>query len=302
VSGRQRFEVLIIIYYKRTQVKAIDEKLGIPHKSPDDRRSLRSLASCAKACALSRSRSESPVWIGAESGTVEFGVPLEKEKPPRKKERPDASPAEISDVPNTLSRRERAAAWSSSPGVEGSRTEDLRMLRSHRLTRQNDKSEVNKINHPTVINKNETHSEVESLMGITSIAPSTIVEFPGFSMIMVALAWVLYHSSASAYVSNAGITFGDCPPPQPQGSAGASPGWSDLLRSANPYWISVTPRPALLPNLAECVVCKRNVRRNPTNWKEMETSMFHKKEKSDPVVNPSIIISPEVGVEDDDDR
>jgi hypothetical protein len=34
------------------------------------------------------------------------------------------------------------------------------------------------------------------------------------------------------------------------------------------------------------------VRRKPTNWKEMETSMFQQNEKSEPVGSESTIISP----------
>jgi hypothetical protein len=39
------------------------------------------------------------------------------------------------------------------------------------------------------------------------------------------------------------------------------------------------------------------VRRKPTSWKEMVTSMFHKKENSEPVGRFSIIISPGVSGE-----
>jgi hypothetical protein len=39
-------------------------------------------------------------------------------------------------------------------------------------------------------------------------------------------------------------------------------------------------------------VCRRYVRRNPTNWKDIDTSMFHRNENNEPVGRESTINSP----------
>jgi hypothetical protein len=53
-------------------------------------------------------------------------------------------------------------------------------------------------------------------------------------------------------------------------------------REKKPYWISVSPSPALEPNFAACVVCKRYVRRKPTNWKKNDVKRFEMNEKIEP--------------------
>ena len=101
---------------------------------------------------------------------------------------------------------------------------------------------------------------------------------------------LLKYAPASALVANVG-----------RGSSGfhahtsaSAPPKSARPRIAKPYWMRVTPSPAREPSFAACVVWRRYVRRKPTNWNEIETSMFQRKEKREPVGSESMITSPGV--------
>lgn len=183
------------------------------------------------------------------------------------------------------------------------------MPRSHRLTRQKLNNDVSKMNQPgntkvnkkskikykggdvpTVIKKNDNHSVVASpnrLLGGTG----TLFEFGSVPLKL------RKYSSASAAVSKVGVGSGFGTNGQLSALSLLMPSLahsSALERIANPYWISVTPRPAREPSLAACVVWSRYVSKKPTNWNEIETSMFQRKEKREPVGSESTTISPGV--------
>ena len=62
----------------------------------------------------------------------------------------------------------------------------------------------------------------------------------------------------------------------------------DGVRMVKPYCMSVMPSPARDPCFAARVVCRRYVRRKPTNWKDIEISPFQRKENMEPTGRPSM--------------
>ena len=62
----------------------------------------------------------------------------------------------------------------------------------------------------------------------------------------------------------------------------------DGVRMVKPYCMSVMPSPARDPCFAAWVVCRRYVRRKPTNWKDIDISPFQRKEKMEPTGRPSM--------------
>lgn len=136
---------------------------------------------------------------------------------------------------------------------------------------------------PTVIKKKESHSVVAS--DTIMVACSSVILDIGVLHDTFPVCWW-------------GI---GCPSPPECDSESQSPQVvgsplssfeSSRLRNANPYCMRVTPRPALEPRRAAWLVCRRYVRRKPINWKETETRRFQQNEKSEPVGNESMTISP----------
>ena len=152
---------------------------------------------------------------------------------------------------------------------------------------------------PIVIRRNASHSVERSLMSAELYAVVS-------SMGIVAFGCAANQLSAAAAVGSVGVGAGaesvfhpdqnPVPPspslfppyPEPNESLSSFP-----ERSAKPYCTRVSPSPARAPIFAACVVCRRYVRRKPTNWKEIETSMFQRKENTVPVARPSIGKSPD---------
>lgn len=87
--------------------------------------------------------------------------------------------------------------------------------------------------------------------------------------------------------TSVGIPIPPSPPIIPMPSSTTTSPMSDS-REYNPYWMSVTPRPAREPYFDACEVCRRYVTMKPTNWKEMEMRKFQAKLKMEPAGMPSM--------------
>lgn len=124
--------------------------------------------------------------------------------------------------------------------TEGSALLAFRIPRSHRLTRQYPSNEVSKMNHPTLIRKNESHSVVAA------------EKYPEYAPLddeeMVPLNKVV--KSLLSLVSNQPET--SCVVPSSKGLSTPSSAARRLRKKA--YWMMVTPSPARDPNLLAWVL------------------------------------------------
>lgn len=132
---------------------------------------------------------------------------------------------------------------------------------------------------PIVIKKNEIHSFNAVISGRTNVTSLLPMLFSTLAHVSL----LFDPNGESAAASPAFHQF-------PNESLPEAPLFS--WRMLNPNWIRVIPSPAREPRRAACDVCSMYVNIKPMNWNETETSIFQRKEKTEPVARLSTITSP----------